>query len=232
VAKIAGVEMCQSYNRQYGTDFLAVMPTNLYGPNDNFDLETSHVLAALIRKFHLAKLAVQGDWQAIKKDEGLYGPIPEDVMASLISITKLHGYAENVSTVYRSPLTVHQPQPAVALWGSGRPHREFLHVDDLADGCIFLMSREEKKLRSLLTADRLPLINIGWGKDISIEELAILIKKTVGFDGDIVFDTTKPDGTPQKLLDVARMAELGWKAKITLKDGISQVYRWYLENSR
>ena len=231
VAKIAGVEMCQSYNRQYGTDFLSVMPTNLYGPHDNFDLETSHVLAALIRKFHLAKLAAQGDWQAIKKDEGLYGPIPEDVMASLISITKLHGYAENVSTVYRSPFTVHQPQPAVVLWGSGRPHREFLHVDDLADGCIFLMSQEEKKLHSLLTADRLPLINIGWGKDISIEELAILIKKTVGFDGDIAFDTTKPDGTPQKLLDVARMAELGWKAKVTLKDGISQVYRWYLRNT-
>ena len=103
VAKIAGVEMCQSYNRQYGTDFVSVMPTNLYGPNDNFDLETSHVLAALIRKFHLAKLAVQGDWESIQKDEAHYGPIPEDVMASLISITKLQGYAENVSTVYRSP---------------------------------------------------------------------------------------------------------------------------------
>lgn len=231
VAKIAGVEMCQSYNRQYGTDFVSVMPTNLYGPNDNFDLETSHVLAALIRKFHLAKLAVQGDWESIQKDEELYGPIPEDVMASLISITRLHGHAENVLTVYRLPFTAHQPQPAVVLWGSGRPHREFLHVDDLADGCIFLMSQEEKKLRSLLTADRLPLLNIGWGKDISIEELAILIKKTVGFDGDIVFDTTKPDGTPQKLLDVARMAELGWKAKVSLKEGIKRTYGWYLENS-
>jgi GDP-L-fucose synthase len=231
VAKIAGVEMCQSYNRQYGTDFFAVMPTNLYGPNDNFDLETSHVLAALIRKFHLAKLAAQGDWQAIKKDEGLYGPIPEDVMASLISITNLHGYAENVSTVHRSPLTVHQPQPAVVLWGSGLPRREFLHVDDLADGCLFLMSQEDKRIRSLLTADSLPLLNIGWGKDISIEELAILVKKTVGFDGDIVFDTTKPDGTLQKLLDVTRMAELGWKAKIALKEGIRRVYGWYLENA-
>jgi GDP-L-fucose synthase len=124
-----------------------------------------------------------------------------------------------------------QAQPAVVLWGSGRPRREFLHVDDLADGCIFLMSLEENKLRSLLTANRLPLINIGWEKDISIAELAILIKKTVGFDGDIVFDTTKPDGTPQKLLDVARMAELGWKAKITLKEGIKRTYGWYLENS-
>jgi GDP-L-fucose synthase len=232
VAKIAGVEMCQSYNRQYGTDFLAVMPTNLYGPNDNFDLETSHVLAAFIRKFHLAKLAAQGEWQAIKKDEGLNGPIPEDVMASLISITNLHGYGEKVSTVYRSPFTVHQLQPAVVLWGSGRPRREFLHVDDLADGCLFLMSLEMEKFRSLLTAYRLPLLNIGWGKDISIEELAILVQKTVGFDGDIIFDPTKPDGTPQKLLDVARMAELGWKAKISLKEGISQVYEWYLENAR
>jgi GDP-L-fucose synthase len=232
VAKIAGVEMCESYNRQYSTDFLAVMPTNLYGPNDNFDLETSHVLAALIRKFHLAKLAAQGNWQAIKKDEGLYGPIPEDVMASLISITELHGYGEKVSTVYRSPLTVNQPQSAVALWGSGRPRREFLHVDDLADGCIFLMSLEQNKLSSLLTAGRLPLLNIGWGKDISIEELAILIKKAVGFEGDIVFDTTKPDGTPHKLLDVSRMAELGWEAKISLEEGIRQVYGWYLEQVR
>ena len=117
------------------------------------------------------------------------------------------------------------------LWGSGRPRREFLHVDDLADGCLFLMNLEREKLNSLLAAKRLPLINIGWGKDISIEELAILIQKTVGFDGDIVFDTTKPDGTPQKLLDVTRMAELGWKAKISLKDGLSRVYKWYLGNA-
>ena len=229
VAKIAGIKLCQSYNRQYDTDFLAVMPTNLYGPNDNFDLETSHVLAALIRKFHLAKLAAQGDWKGIQKDETHYGPIPDDVSASLASISELHGHGEKVSTVYRSPLTAHQSQPKVVLWGSGRPRREFLHVDDLADGCLFLMSREEKKIRSLLTADRLPLLNIGWGKDISIEGLATIIKKTVGFDGDIVFDTTKPDGTPQKLLDVARMAELGWKAKISLREGISRVYEWYLE---
>ena len=229
VAKIAGVEMCQSYNRQYGTDFLAVMPTNLYGPNDNFDLETSHVLAALIRKFHLAKLAVQGDWPGIQKDGAHYGPIPEAVLASLASISELHGHGSSVPSDY-CPVPS-QTQPAVVLWGSGRPRREFLHVDDLADGCLFLMNLEREKLNSLLTAKRLPLINIGWGKDISIEELAILIKKTVGFDNDIVFDTTKPDGTPQKLLDVARMAELGWKAKISLKDGISQVYRWYLGNA-
>jgi GDP-L-fucose synthase len=232
VAKIAGVEMCQSYNRQYGTSFISVMPTNLYGPNDNFDLESSHVLPALIRKFHLAKLATQGEWQTIQKDESHYGPIPEDVLATLISLTELNGYGEKVPTVYRSPLTVYQSKPAAVLWGTGSPRREFLHVDDLADACLFLMFLEQKKLRSLLTANRFPLINIGWGKDISIQELAMIIKDIVGFHGEIVFDTTKPDGTPRKLMDVARMALLGWKAKISLKDGIKQTYSWYLEESR
>jgi GDP-L-fucose synthase len=227
VAKIAGVEMCQSYNRQYGTDFLAFMPTNLYGPHDNFDLETSHVLAALIRKFHLAKLAAQGDWASIEKDESTFGPIPEDIIASLVSIYKSHDH-DSLLPAARCPLPA---DPVVVLWGSGRPRREFLHVDDLADGCTFLMSLEENKLRSLLTPGRLPLVNIGWGKDITIEELAIVIKKTVGFDGDIVFDTSKPDGTPQKLLDVSRMAKVGWEAKISLKEGISRVYKWYLENT-
>ena len=230
VAKIAGVEMCQSYNRQYGTSFISVMPTNLFGPNDNFNLETSHVLPALIRKFHLAKLSSLGDWQAIERDESLHGPIPEDIIASLISITKLHGFAEKVPAVYRSPFTVHQPQAAVTLWGTGSPRREFLHVSDLADACLFLMDLTEEKLHSLLTAERFPLINIGWGKDISIKELAVMIKDIVGFAGDIVFDTTKPDGTPRKLLDVARMAELGWKAKISIKEGIEQTYGWYLGN--
>ena len=124
-----------------------------------------------------------------------------------------------------------QAQPAVVLWGTGQPRREFLHVDDLAEGCLFLMSLDQQKLGSLLTADRLPLLNIGWGKDVSIKKLAIIIKEIVGFEGDMVFDTTKPDGTPQKLLDVARMAALGWKAKIILKEGIRLTYNWYLENS-
>jgi GDP-L-fucose synthase len=231
VAKIAGLEMCQSYNRQYGTSFVSVMPTNLFGPNDNFDLESSHVLPALIRKFHLANLASRGDWQAIQKDESLYGPFPEDVLANLISITELNGYGEKVPTVYRSPLTAHQTQPAVVLWGTGSPRREFLYVDDLADACLFLMTLDENKLGSLLTTESLPLINIGWGKDISIKELAQIVKDIVSFQGDVVFDTTKPDGTPRKLLDVTRMAELGWRAKIPLKEGISRVYKWYLENT-
>jgi len=229
VAKIAGVEMCQSYNLQYGTSFISVMPTNLFGPNDNFDLETSHVLPALIRKFHLAKLAAQGAWQEIKKDEALYGPIPDDVLATLISISKVHGHESSVPSAYS---LVPSETAAVTLWGTGSPRREFLHVDDLADACLFLMFLEQKKLRSLLTANRLPLINIGWGKDVSVRELAMIIEDIVGFSGDIVFDTTKPDGTPRKLLDVANMAELGWKAKISLRDGIRQTYSWYLEKSR
>jgi len=229
VAKIAGVKMCQSYNRQYSTCFISVMPTNLFGPNDNFDLETSHALPALIRKFHLAKLAAQGAWEAIKKDEALYGPIPDDFLANLISISKAHGQESSVPSGYS---LVPSDRAVVTLWGTGSPRREFLHVDDLADACLFLMALDQEILRSLLTANRLPLINIGWGKDISIKELAITIKDIVGFPGDVVFDTTKPDGTPRKLLDVTKMANLGWRATISLRDGIRRTYCWYLENSR
>ena len=224
VAKIAGLKMCQSYNRQHGTSFISAMPTNLYGPHDNFDLETSHVLPALIRKFHLAKLANMGDWAAVQNDEAVFGPIPEDIIASLVSISKSHGHDSSLPAA-RYELSA---DPAVVLWGSGRPRREFLHADDLADACLFLMKAEQKKLDSLLTVYPSPLINIGWGKDVSIKELALIIKNIVGFEGDIIHDTTKPDGTPQKLLDVTRMGEIGWKARITLREGISQVYRWYL----
>jgi GDP-L-fucose synthase len=223
VAKIAGVKMCQSYNRQYSTSFISVMPTNLYGPNDNFDLETSHVLPALIRKFHLAKLAAQGDWDAIVQDETRFGLIPDDFRQSLISLSKLNRYDSSLPAASRS-----LPAPSVVLWGSGKPRREFLHVDDLADACLFLMKLEEEKVRSLWTADRLPLLNIGWGKDISVKELALLIREIVGFDGDIVFDHTKPDGTPRKLLDVSKIAGIGWKPNISLKKGIEMTYNWYL----
>jgi GDP-L-fucose synthase len=193
------------------------------------------VLPALIRKFHLAKLASNGDWQAIQKDESLYGPVPDDVLASLISISKAHRFEAPMPAARLSRAKSRGCQlpsdPAVTLWGTGSPKREFLHVDDLADACLFLMALDEQELRSLLTAERFPLINIGWGKDISVKELAMIIKDIVGFAGDIVFDTTKPDGTPRKLLDVARMAELGWKAKIPLKEGIEHTYSWYLGNS-
>ncbi|MHB0976067.1 MAG: GDP-L-fucose synthase [Candidatus Aquicultorales bacterium] len=168
VAKIAGIIMCRSYNRQYGTNFVSVMPTNLYGPNDNYDLRNSHVLPALIRKFHEAKLSGGS---------------------------------------------------SVAVWGSGKPRREFLHVDDLADACLFLMERY----------DGGDLVNIGTGQDLTINELAGLIKNVVGFEGGIEFDASKPDGTPRKLLDVSKLTALGWSPKIGLEEGVRQTYEAYVE---
>ncbi len=210
VAKIAGIKMCQSYNRQYGTGFLAVMPTNLYGPNDNYDLETSHVLPALIRKFHLAGLAAQGDWEGIEKDESEFGPIPSDLKKSF-----------GISKGQRSVAS--RPQ-SVTIWGTGSPRREFLHVDDLAGACVFIMNIEKKVYNSLLTDYGAPLINIGFGKDISIEELALMIMSIVGFEGKIIFDDTKPDGTLKKLLDTSRLMSLNWMPGISLKDGIIATY--------
>ena len=176
VAKIAGIKMCESYNRQFGTSYLAVMPTNLYGQGDSFDLENSHVLPALIRKFHEAK---------------------------------------------------ESDASSVTVWGTGRPRREFLHVDDMADGCLLLLGLEDEKYKKLVASLEPCLINIGMGKDISIKELAGLVKEIVGFEGEIVFDADKPDGTLQKLLDVSRMAELGWKAKMSLREGIEMTYEFY-----
>ncbi len=169
IAKIAGIKMCQSYNKQYGTKFISVMPTNQYGPNDNFDLESSHVLPALLRKFHDAKLS---------------------------------GAKEMV------------------MWGTGSPKREFLHVDDTADACVYLMK----------TYDGDEIVNIGTGEDISIKELAEMIKEIVGFEGKIINDTTKPDGTPRKLLDISKLHSLGWKHKIPLESGIKMTYDWFLKN--
>lgn len=169
IAKIAGIKMCQSYNKQYKTNFISVMPTNLYGLNDNFNLESSHVLPALIRKIHEAKT----------------------------------GNAKNV-----------------IIWGTGLPRREFLFVDDLAEACVFLMNNYNES----------DIINIGMGKDITILELSKLIKKVIGFKGEIINDTTKPDGTSQKLLDVSKINKLGWKYKITLEKGITETYKWFLDN--
>ncbi len=169
IAKIAGIKMCEAYRAQYGSNFISVMPTNLYGPNDNFDLQTSHVLPALIRRFHEAK---DGN------------------------------------------------QPSVTIWGTGKPRREFLHVDDLADSCVFLMNKY----------DRDEILNIGVGEDLTIRELAELIKGVVGYAGGIEFDTSKPDGTPRKLLDVSRLRATGWRPRIGLEEGIRRTYAWYLEN--
>jgi len=208
VAKIAGIKMCQSYNRQYDTRYISVMPNNLYGPKDNFDLETSHVLPALIRKFHLAKLADAGDWEAIRNEEKTFGPIPEDIKTAM-----------GLNPLTNKPINSSTHQPSIILWGSGNPRREFLHVDDLADACIFLMNRYDDS----------EIVNIGWGRDQTIGELAEMIGEIVGYRGTIKWDSTKPDGTPRKLLDVSKLNKLGWQPKIELVKGIRETYKWYLE---
>jgi len=201
IAKIAGIKMCQAYYKQYGFDAISAMPTNLYGPNDNFDLQNSHVLPALIRKFHLAKLAIQGDKAAIEADEDKYGKIPDDIRANL--------NLDNDNSA------------KVVLWGSGSPYREFLYVDDMAQACLFLMQAEvDKKNTSRL-------FNVGSGLDISIKALAELVQATVGFEGDCVWDASKPDGTPRKLMDVSQLKSLGWQATTSLQQGIVRVYQDY-----
>ena len=222
VAKIAGVKLCESFNRQHGTRYYAVMPNNLYGPNDNYDLENSHVLPAMIRKFHLAKLAVRGDWAGINKDQSRFGDIPDDFMACLVAICKSFGHN------HKLPDMGLKAQPAVNLWGSGSPRREFVHVDDMADACIFLMNREDEVFDSLFAENRLPLINIGCGTDITIRDLAGLIAEIVGYQGDIVWDGSRPDGAPRKLLDISKLEQLGWKSSISLAEGIKRTYEWYL----
>jgi GDP-L-fucose synthase len=206
IAKIAGIKMCQSYNRQYGTRFISVMPTNLYGPGDNFDLETSHVLPALIRKFHEAKRSDKSQVTSDKKSN----EEREEVASSLER-------SAPPTSSERSERS--SPVSSVTLWGTGTPRREFLHVDDLADACVFLMKHYEES----------EIINIGVGQDIPISELADLIKDIVGFKGGIQYDRSKPDGTPRKLLDVSKLQALGWQPKISLKQGIERTYAWYVK---
>jgi GDP-L-fucose synthase len=221
IAKIAGIKMCQSFNRQYGTRYLCIMPTNLYGPNDNFDLETSHVVPAMIRKFHLAKLAEQGDWEGIKKDEQKYGAIPDEVKQSI-------GFRPSFSNNQKLSSGFN---PLVLLWGSGNPRRELLHVDDLADACISLSRLEEDVLQKFYETKHTPLLNIGCGEDRTIKEIASIVSEVVGYKGDVHWDQSKPDGTLQKLLDISRIKRLGWKPTINLKEGIRSVYEWYLKNT-
>jgi len=204
IAKIAGIKMCQAYNRQYGTNFISVMPTNLYGPGDNFNLETSHVLPALIRKFHLAKLLGEKRDNEIKRDLQRY-PIGFNLDPNFNLSLKEIGITPKYIT----------------LWGTGSPFREFLHVDDLADACVFLMQNYNGS----------EIINIGAGEGITIKELAELIKNIIGFGGEIAWDTSKPDGMPRKLVDVRKLKSLGWSSKISLRDGIKQTYEWYLNAS-
>jgi len=223
IAKIAGIKMCESYNIQYGTNFIAVMPTNLFGPNDNFDLEKSHVLPALIRKLHLGKCLENGDFENIRKDlnkrpiESVNG---DSSQQQIMAILEKYGIIKNGNNV------------AVTLWGTGSPKREFLYSDDLADACVYLM--ENLDFSQILTSQtftkneiRNTHINIGTGKDLTIKELANLVKEIVNFTGDILWDSTKPDGTPQKLLDVSKLQGFGWHEKVSLQQGIKMVYENY-----
>jgi GDP-L-fucose synthase len=209
IAKIAGIEMCWSYNRQYCTQYLAVMPTNLFGPGDNYDLNKSHVIPALIRKFHLAKLAMAGDWAAIERDEVVYGAIPEDVLR-----------------------TLKEGGRSVILWGDGSPYREFMYSDDMAMACVHMMQLENEKL-SQLTAGTAqpPLVNVGTGEDLTISNLARLVAKVVMYQGDIVWDKTKPNGTRKKQLDVSKMTSLVGQYACSLYDGLNLTYRLYRETS-
>ncbi|MDX8391172.1 MAG: GDP-L-fucose synthase [Mariprofundaceae bacterium] len=201
IAKIAGVKMCQAYHKQYGFDAVSAMPTNLYGPNDNFDLEKSHVLPALIRKFHLAKQAKAGNINEILADEERYGFIPDDILSSL-GLKRLadHSFALTGEC------------PTVKLWGSGTPYREFLHVDDMAAACFFLMQTDASKI-----TDPSRLFNVGFGLDITIREVAEMVQDIVGFDGVVNWDSSKPDGTPRKLMEVSRLNGMGWQAEISLR---------------
>jgi len=227
VAKIAGIKMCQAYNRQHGTKFISVMPTNLYGPNDNFDLQTSHVLPALIRKFHLGKLASKGDWETIEKDEKIFGKIPADTVGDLAAIGEQCGY--RLPTYFEKKTSAAPGRFEITIWGTGTSRREFLHVDDLADACLTLMEIDDDALKTVQNYPGGPLINIGCGSDNTIEEIALLIKDVVGFEGGIRFDTSKPDGTPRKLLDISRLSALGWTQRVALEDGIRKTYCSYLE---
>ena len=218
IAKIAGLKMCESFNLQYGTNYIAVMPTNLYGPNDNFDLERSHVLPAMIRKIHLAHCLKEGNWEAVRKDmnqrpvEGVNGDSSkEDILAML----KKYGISET----------------EVTLWGTGTPLREFLWSEEMADASVFVMEHVDFKdtYKEGSKDIRNCHINIGTGKEITIRQLAERIVETVGYQGKLTFDSSKPDGTMRKLTDPSKLHSLGWHHKIEIEEGVQRMYEWYLK---
>jgi GDP-L-fucose synthase len=210
IAKIAGIKMCESYNRQYGTSYRSVMPTNLFGPGDNYHLENSHVIPAMLRKFHLAKLAQQGDLDGIIDDEKLYGLIPEDIQNAI-------GYNSETKVLLEGV------EPKVILWGSGTPKREFLHVDDMAAACIHVMNVGQGDFEG----ENPSFVNVGTGKDITIRETASNIANLVGFTGKTIYNSDQPDGTPRKLLDTTRINELGWIPTLSFKAGLEDAYNAY-----
>ena len=213
IAKIAGIKLCEAYHAQYGCNFISIMPTNLYGQNDNYDLEKSHVLPALIRKMYLGKCLMENDWIALKNDlnkrpiEGVNGSFSDDVILQVLGKYGISAINNDVS---------------ITLWGTGSPMREFLHVDDMADASVYLLMNYD-------APDALPSqVNAGWGEDQTIKELAEIVKKALDYQGKIIWDSTKPDGTPRKLLDVSKLKNLGWKPTITLEEGIKRVVSVYI----
>ena len=233
ISKIAGIKLCESYNLQYGTNFISVMPTNLYGNNDNYNLETSHVLPAMIRKFYLAKCLETNNLEAIHKDLDKR-PIEK--------ISGKNSDSEVLAIIAKYGIKQIDNKTVVELWGDGSPRREFLHSQDLADACVFLMENVdfsdilEKQFNVkdfstpyTKTEIRNTHINIGTGKDLTIKELAFMVKEIIGFNGDIVWNSDKPNGTPQKLLDVSKLEKLGWKYTIELSEGIKLAYKNYLQ---
>ncbi|MCK9179273.1 MAG: GDP-L-fucose synthase [Bacteroides sp.] len=218
IAKIAGLKMCESFNLQYGTNYIAVMPTNLYGPNDNFDLETSHVLPAMIRKIHLAHCLRNDDWEAITRDLNHLpvGSIDGDSSKETIEkeLSRQGIYSDRVE-----------------LWGTGTPLREFLWSEEMADACVYIMENVDfKDTFDNNTKVRNCHINIGTGKEITIRNLAELIIETIGYDGELIFDKSKPDGTMRKLTDVSKLNSLGWTHRIDIQEGIPRLYEWYLSS--
>ena len=249
IAKIAGIKMCESFNLQYGTNYICVMPTNLYGENDNFDLQTSHVLPALLRKIYLGKCLEENNFEAIREDldkrpiENINGKASKE---EILNILEKYGIKIVSSTKEN---TTHYPLPttnsvAIEIWGSGKPKREFLYSDDMADACVYLMEQVDfadivqEQFGVNNTCDvttyttkeiKNTQINIGTGKDISIKDLAYLIKDIVGFKGDFYFNSSKPDGTMRKVTDVSKLNSLGWQYKTSLQDGIKRIYQWYIQ---
>ena len=218
IAKIAGIKLCESFNIQYGTNFISVMPTNLYGPNDNFDLEKSHVLPAMIRKIHLAKALSQQDWESIKNDlrkRPVEGISDKNTQQEIEQLLAKYG-------IFRDK---------VVLWGTGKPMREFLWSEEMADACIFVMNNVDfEDAKSNKTEIRNTHINIGTGKYLSIKDLSGLIAKAIDFKGIIDFDSSKPDGTMKKLVNVSKINQLGWKHSIEINEGVEKMYHWYLKN--
>ena len=225
LAKIAGIKLCESYNRQHNTDFRSVMPTNLYGEGDNFNLENSHVIPAVMRKLHLAKCLENNDWQAIRDDinknpiKSITGQSSNDQITETLAQHGIHSALNIENSKLRSV--------SVELWGTGNAMREFLYVDDMAEASLFVLELDEQ-IYQTNTQPTLSHINIGTGKDTTIKEMAQTMKEVVGYKGKLTFDTTKPDGPPRKLIDVTRLTNMGWSYATDLKKGLRETYKWYL----